>query len=203
MKITLCAILYENYYTFINFINTVIYPTINHYQDLEFEFIVADNSKMPNPIFEYKEIPTTYMWFGGRNEFYAGAINKVLPISTGEFFVYLCSNHCKMNDPTWLEDILLPFSDEKVAMAGCYASSDFHYINEDGFGKHIQGGIFAARKSYLIPYNLEYNHLYSDVWICHQLEKLDFKLAHVPSINSVWRSVITNPKDYKLVHHEG
>lgn len=206
MKVTIGVCPYNNPTAFAERVQGLIAPTLRHYANWETEIICVDNSalhdaSMTAPLSE-SGIPFTYVWNGGRNEAYGGALNRIIRLARYPNFVYICSSHGRLHDPTWLEDILAPLEDPRCGQAGTIAVSNYEYIGRKGFGWHVQGGIFAARTEVLrnFPYGEEYPHLYSDIWLSRILEDNHYRLAGVPSVASVWGRVVREPHSFKVVH---
>ena len=91
------------------------------------------------------------------NLMYGLAINSAIEITAYPYFVYVCSNHGHMYDPTWLDDLVNPIvHDSRVAMPG--SLYPIGNPTEMGFPSylphvHIQGGVFGARTEALIAYS--------------------------------------------------
>lgn len=205
MKVTVALVIYENYDRVDSRLINVVLPTLRHYQNkYKLDLVLFDNSPFLNYAFKHVfPVSFQYIWNQGENAFYGGAINAIAQAARGEFLVYICANHGRMKQVTWLEDILEPLHDPKCAMSGCLQTSHLKFIGEEGKSKHIQGGIFAARVEMLkkFPYSPEYPHLYSDIWWCRQVEKAGYELVQVPTISSVWRSNSPH-EDFKYMHDE-
>lgn len=161
------------------------------------ELIVVDNSSRPSPLIlstlTAAGVPHIYRWFG-RNDQYGPAINWAVQVARFDRLVYVCAEHGRMLDPAWLPDLLAPLDDARVGMAGCIQPSGdaLRKVGAIAAGvndEHVQGGIFAARTQTLrdVPYNCDFPHLYSDLWISAAMMAKGLLLAHVPSIHSVWR----------------
>lgn len=188
--ITFGLIPFNNIERTLDKINNIIVPTIAAYPQHTFETICVDNSSTPLDI---SHLVTRYHWNGGANTFYAGAMNQIVSMANGNIIVYICTQHGRMLDSGWLQDIVQPIM-EGYAMAGDYAI---------GF---IQGGVFAADVGVLrkVPYSLDPScvHLYSDHYITKALLDNGHRLCHVPTIRSVWRHKVSPVSNYKYVHDE-
>lgn len=187
--ITFGLIAFNNLDKTLDKINNIIKPTIKAYPNFDFEVMCVDNSLLQLDIVNQVDV---YLWNNCENKYYAGAMNQLVQLAHGEIMVYICTNHGRMLDVGWLEDIIQPISDN-CAMAGNIS---------DNF---IQGGVFAASIKILknTPYSTEKEsvHLYSDHYISKVLKDKGYKLANVPSIRSVWRQVSPD-QNYKYIHDE-
>jgi hypothetical protein len=206
MQLTVGVCPYNNAAAFAERMARLILPTLRHYPDYEAEIVCVDNSAVYNeamvkPLAE-GGVPFTYVWNNGRNDAYAGALNRMVSLARYPNFVYVCSGHGKLYDPTWLADILVPLADPRCGQAGTVAVSNYQDIGRQGFGWHIQGGLFAARTEVLrkFPYSPKYPHLYSDVWMSRELEDHGYRLMGVPTVASVWGRVVYEPHAFKVVH---
>jgi GT2 family glycosyltransferase len=175
-----------------------IVPSLQHYQDWRFELIVVDNSeRRMNELAEAVEglpWPSQYIWHNGANLFYGPALNLAANLAAHPVLVYACTNHGRMIDPGWLEDLVRPFwEDDRVAMTGYpYPSQPASELGFRDTGEqfHIQGGLLGLRTDVIKrhPYDEgQYAHWGSDVWQSYRLLEAGFLLRHVPSIISVWR----------------
>lgn len=206
MQVTVGICPYNNVASFAERMTRLILPTLRHYPQWETEIICVDNSTthdctMVKPLAE-SGVPFTYVWNGGRNEAYGGAINRMMTLARYPHFVYVCSGHGKLHDPTWLEDIIAPLSEPRCGQSGTIAPSNYEDIGRHGWGWHVQGGLFAARTEVLrkFPYSAKYPHLHSDVWLSRELEDNGYRLVGVPSVASVWGRVVYEPHPFKVVH---
>src|SRR4051812_26687017 len=90
-----------------------ILPTIAHYPQGVFEIICVDNDPAPKrELLEFLgrvAIPVRYLWNGGANTMVAAAKNQIYANASHPIVVYVCANHGRMFDPTWLEDLTRPF----------------------------------------------------------------------------------------------
>ncbi len=188
-----------------------IIPTIKAHPEWKFQIIIVDNSDYPNQILlntlHELNITPLYLW-PGKNIMYGPAMNLALSAYTYPYMVYLCSNHGRMYDPTWIDDLITPITENpKVAMSGSYYGSC--HPAAMGFSSslppiHIQGGIFAARtetmKKYPYTTDQRWVHGGSDVYQCYQLLNAGFLLHEVTTIKSVWQQCINSPENLKYVH---
>lgn len=190
-----------------------VLPTIAAHPGWQFELIIIDNSdedkKPPLHMLDAQQVPYVYKW-PGENIMYGPAINMAMACCTYPYFVYVCANHGRMYDPTWIDDLINPLiSYPNVAMTGSrYPSGDPSSL---GFSAalphyHIQGGVFGGRRDILLahPYTTDqrYIHWGSDVYQCFTLLNAGFELHHVPTINSVWRQRVASPQSWKYVHDD-
>ena len=139
---------------------------------------------------------------------YGPAINLAVTMATHPYLIYVCSNHGRMYDVTWMEDLINPLIQQKeIAMTGSMYPSGSP--QEMGFPTslpafHIQGGIFAARTEALAmhPYTTDerWVHWGSDIHQCFQLMTDGYTIHHVETINSVWRQSVEAPERWKFVH---
>lgn len=198
---------YNNATRTIERIERVLIPTIEAFAGLTYEILLSDNSQQPSAelqqFLKQQNLPHSYVWNGGQNLFYGGAINQIVSRARYDRLVYLCTSHGELNDPTWLSDILAPFQHEGVAMAGSVKKASYDLIRRTGNDLHVQGGIFAARTSALrqFPYTGEFPHLYSDVFIGWRLQEAGYYLADVGTIGCDWKTGRLQDKSrYKIVH---
>ncbi len=186
-----------------------ILPTIAHYPKGEFEIICVDNSPERNPdleaLLKQQRFPTHYLWNEGRNTKVAAAKNQIYTLAAHPIVVYLCANHGRMYDPTWLEDLIRPMSRPRVAMTGhvkvCYDAPPEAAPPGTLF---VQGGVMAvkvdAMRKHPMPDHLP--HSYSDVAIGWHLQKAGYQLADIPTILSYWRQPTPARHHCKYVHAE-
>jgi GT2 family glycosyltransferase len=138
-------------------------------------------------------LPYRYVWTPG-NLMYGPGINFAVSLARHRYLVYVCANHGEAFDPTWIGDLLAPFTDDQVAMTGCLQDSgppESYGFPADLFNRHIQGGVFAARTDALAtrPYSHgDYQHWGADVHVCFRLVEAGWRLVDVPTIRSVWRA---------------
>jgi GT2 family glycosyltransferase len=182
---------------------------------LDAELIVVDNSEQPQPrlaeaVRDNGTFPAKYLWSEGRNLYYGPALNLAVKAAAHPFLVYVCANHGRMLDPTWLWDMLEPMVNDasgKVALTGShYASGPPSKL---GFPEslprlHIQGGLFAGRTEVLAKYPYpdgEFAHWSSDIYQSFQLLQQGYRLVDVPTVKSVWRERVKG-NQYKFIHDE-
>jgi len=210
--VSIILIPYNNAGRFQTRLERDILPTIAAHPDWDFQFIIIDNSerdKRPASLFfEEHRLDHIVLW-PGTNLMYGPAMNLALQACTHPYLVYLCSNHGRMYDPGWIDDLLGPMiGDEKIAMTGSHYPSG---CGADAFGFaphlpkiHIQGGIFAARTDTMRkhPYSTDPNWIHgaSDIYQSYQLLNAGYTLADVPTIKSVWRYNLPSPERWKYVH---
>ncbi|WP_224241477.1 glycosyltransferase family 2 protein [Hyalangium gracile] len=182
---------------------------------LDAELVVIDNSerqltRLARAVRNNGLFPAKYRWNKGRNLYYGPAMNQAVREASRPFLLYVCANHGRMHDPTWIWDLLEPLvSDpsESVALTGSFYPSG--PPSPMGFADwleqvHVQGGVFAARTSVLarFPYpDGEYAHWGSDIYQSFQLQQHGYVLVDVPSVKSVWRSRVEG-EHWKYVHDE-
>lgn len=191
----------------------VVFPTATAYSNYSFQLIIVDNSNQPLDIDLQKvksaRIALVYLQ-PTTNLMYGPSINLALEHAAHEFIVYICTNHGRMYDTTWLQDMLNPLLKEsKAAMTGSTYPSC--HPTKMGFPahlphEHIQGGVFAAKTAILRKYNYtsdaRWVHGGSDIYQSYQLMKAGYKLVSVPSVKSVWRRKVPHSDKYKYVHDE-
>jgi hypothetical protein len=209
--VTIVLIAFNNQDSFKVRLEREVLPTITAHPFWKFQVVIIDNSdedqRVPYDILHAYHLPHFYKWTGA-NIMYGPAMNLALQATIYPYLVYVCSNHGRMYDPTWIDDLIDPIiHDPKVAMTGCYCGSfNPEYI---GFPAHlphvhIQGGVFGARTEALLahPYtdDPQWAHLYSDIFESYQLLNAGFQLYHVATICSVWRQCIESPERWKYVH---
>jgi len=190
-----------------------VFPTAAAYPNYTFQLIIIDNSYpcVDIDLRKIKDFGVTLVYLQPtKNLMYGPSINLALEHAAHEFMVYLCTNHGRMNDTTWLQDILDPLvKDPKAAMTGStYPSCP---PSKMGFSthlphQHIQGGIFAAKTEILRKYSYtsdsRWIHGGSDIYQSYRLMEAGYKLVNVPSIKSVWRRKVPHSEKYKYVHDE-
>jgi hypothetical protein len=186
-----------------------ILPTLRHYPHWEFELICIDNDPAPNQgLVEFLRqcgIPVRYLWNGGANLQVAAAKNQLYGLASHPLLIYACANHGRLYNPTWLEDMVLPFQDPQVALAGTVMTYPLDHIGKgEGTGIFVQGGLLAARVEILRRHRMtdEFPHMHSDKWICYELLRHGYRIAHVPSVLSLWRLPIPAQHAFKYVHAE-
>ena len=188
-----------------------ILPTIAHYPQGEFEIICIDNDPAPSRelldcLARITTTPARYIWNGGANLKIAAAKNQIYANATHPIAVYLCANHGRMFDPTWLEDLIRPFENHpKVALTGTMTPYTLADIGEgDGTGYFVQGGVLGVRVETLRkhPLSSTYPHAASDKWISRDLVKHGYQIANVASVKSVWQRSLPARHRYKYVHAE-
>jgi hypothetical protein len=209
--VTIVLIPYNNEERFLTRLERELLPTLQAHPHWDFQVIIVDNSdedKRPSyRFFEQHQLKHKIFW-PGTNLMYGPAMNLALTACENPYVVYMCSNHGRMYDPTWIDDLLLPLvNDERVAMTGSYYGS----CNPDSLGfpshlprYHIQGGLFAARTATLQAYpyttNQSWIHGASDIYQSFQLLNAGFTLRDVPTVKSVWRQNLDSPERWKYVH---
>lgn len=210
--VSIILIPYNNSNRFQTRLEREILPTIQAHPDWNFQFIIVDNSdddKRPSyQFFDEHTLNHAILW-PGRNLLYGPAMNLALQACEYPYFVYLCSNHGRMYNPTWIDDLINPMlQDEKVAMTGSHYASGW---GGDRFGFssqlpkiHIQGGVFGARtaimKSYPYSMDPDWAHGASDIYQSYQLLHAGFILKDVPTVKSVWQQNLNSPQQWKYVH---
>lgn len=200
--ITFALVAYNNIDGVHHKVNEIIIPTMRH-MACDYEIICADNSPVKSELY----LPGKYVWMG-QNTYYAGGLNHILSLARYEYIVYLCATHGTMYDVTWIDDLIAPLQNEKVAMAGRVWPMNMDPIGVHHTLNHVQGGIFAAKTKILRenPYSPDYLHIFSDAWICWKLQDLGYELANVTSIMSVYQWLVPDweitQNKYKYVHDE-
>ena len=209
--VTIVLIPHNNPVKFKTRLDRDILPTIAAHPTWKFQIIIIDNSdedKRPsyNVLSDYN-LQYICMW-PGTNIMYGPGMNLAVELSQYPYLVYVCSNHGRMYDPTWIDDLIYPIvKDPKVAMTGSFYSS----CNPSDLGFpdhlpqiHIQGGLFGARTETLRDYpytdDPRWVHWGSDVYQCFQLLNAGFLLYNVPTVKSVWRRIVSSPQTWKYVH---
>lgn len=176
------------------------------------ELIVIDNSAAPCRLLEKavrsSRLHGQYHWQHGENLCYGPAMNLAVKLADSPYLAYVCTNHGRSHDRSWLVDLLKPLdADEHVAMTGTLAPAG--PPEQLGFDPslpdvHVQGGVFAARTELLRahPYpDGEFQHYGSDLYVCFALAAAGHKLVDVPSVRSVWRAS-AGPGRFKYVHED-
>jgi hypothetical protein len=172
--------------------------------------VAIDNS--PEPLVAVESYlagldrPTVYRHAGVNLE-YGPALNRAVQLVTTERFIYVCTAHGRAYDPTWVDDLLAPLDDARVAAAGSLSWSPipnaYGVLNRRQPHYHVQGGVFAGRTEAFrrVPYNEQrFRHLGSDIEHDYRLMLEGWTLAEVPTIKSVWRRVVPAPQRWKFVH---
>jgi len=187
-----------------------ILPTIAAHPHWKFQLIAVDNSDADKrPVYQLDEYAIEHLSFWpGSNIMYGPAMNMAVQASRYPIVVYICSNHGRMYDPTWIDDLVSPLlQDPNCAMTGSVYPS-CHPL-QMGFPSHlpsfhIQGGLFAARTAVMRDYpytdDARWVHWGSDIYQSYQLLNAGFELKNVPSVNSVWRQHVEVPERWKYVH---
>lgn len=189
-----------------------LFPTIDAHPDTNFQLLIVDNSdedqKLNYCIPALSNIEYCYLRTG-KNLKYGPSINLALKLAKHDFIVYICSNHGRMYDPTWIDDLVAPLIEHKnIGMTGSLYPTGISSL-EMGFQVdlkryHIQGGLFGARTNTLKqhPYTeiSEWIHGGSDIYQSFQLMAAGFELKDVPTVKSVWRQQVANPSNWKYVH---
>ena len=211
IRVSLILIAHNNTDRFKVRLERDVFPTIAAHSAWKFQMIVIDNSdadkKPAYDVLNADNFEHVYSW-SGSNIMYGPAMNKAVAMSSHPLVVYVCSNHGRMYDPTWIDDLVNPIiTNPKIAMTGSHYPSC--HPTALGFPSHlpqmhIQGGVFGARTEALVacPYTNDqrYIHWGSDVYQGFQLLNAGFQLHHVNTINSVWRQCISSPEQWKYVH---
>jgi glycosyltransferase involved in cell wall biosynthesis len=211
ISVSIIAILYNNADRFTVRLERDLIPTIHAHPDWKFQFVIVDNSDLDNKstcqVLCDNDIEYVYL-YPGNNIMYGPAMNLALESCKYPYVIYVCSNHGRMYDVTWIDDLLYPMiEDEKVAMTGSFYPSCSPV--DMGFPPelppiHIQGGLFGAKTAILqaFPYSLDQRwvHWGSDLYQSFQLLNTGFLLKDVPSIKSVWRQNLSSPERWKFVH---
>jgi hypothetical protein len=186
-----------------------ILPTIAHYPKGQFEIICIDNSPERSPdveaLLERIDVPTRYVWNEGRNVKVAAAKNQIYQLASHPTVVYLCANHGRMYDPTWLEDIVRPLKRREVAQAGhVKLCKNPPPQTAPGDILFVQGGILAVKVEAMRrnPMPDDHPHAYSDVAISWHLQQSGYQIADVPTILSYWRMPTPAKHHCKYVHAE-
>lgn len=191
-------------------------PSLAHSRErIDCDLVVFDNSARPldrlaDEVGGLDGVQATYRWNDGRNLYYGPTLNLAVASSEREFLLYVCSNHGRMRDPGWIDDLLAPFvadDDDGLAMSGSYYASG--RPSALGFPDalprvHVQGGVFLARRSVLAthPYPTgRLAHWGSDVHESYALMHAGYRLVDVPTVKSVWRAP-AGPGDWKYVHDD-
>lgn len=209
--ISIILIPYNNQYRFQTRLDRDIIPTIKAHPTWDFEIIVVDNSDKEDKTiintFKQQNIYSEYLW-QGTNIMYGPAMNLALSVNRYPYIVYLCTNHGRMYNPTWIDDLITPILENpNVAMTGSFYNS----CNPEVMGFpsqlpsiHIQGGIFGARaeimKKYPYTNDQRWIHWGSDIYQSYQLLNAGFLLHEVTTIKSVWRENVISPENWKYVH---
>ena len=188
-----------------------IIPTIQAHSTWTFQIVIIDNSdEDKKQLFDFPILDNVeyyYQW-AGINLMYGPAMNLASKVSCHPFLVYVCTNHGRMYDPSWIDDLLAPMiKNPNVAMTGSHypsCSPDHMGFPSDLPAYHIQGGIFGARTEALVahPYTTieEWKHWGSDIYQSFQLLNAGFDLENVETVKSVWRQSLNSPNQWKYVH---
>jgi hypothetical protein len=177
------------------------------------ELIVIDNSTQPchwlaEAVARSRVDHHHYCWQNGDNLMYGPAMNVAVKLATHPYLVYVCTNHGRSYDRTWLADLLAPLlADDTVAMTGTLAGAGSP--TSMGFDAslpniHVQGGVFGARLEALRthPYpNGQHAHWGADIYQCFALQAAGHKLVNVPTVHSVWRAK-AGTGTWKYVHED-
>jgi len=189
----------------------VVYGTLQHYAGQPTELLILSNAPGEHD-FVVPEILTDVTsvhrhWNGGRNDQYSKGLNWMAAQAHYPVLVFLCLNHCRLYDPTWLEDLVKPFNDPRVALAGTLLPIDYRFTPSLGHGRgqQVQGGCFGVSVAFLRahPYDTQhFPHKYSDVYIATVAQQHGYHLAGVSSVCSVWEAKVAEPPPpgIKLVH---
>ena len=210
--VTLVLVPYNNLERAMTRLQRDLVPSLEHYRTWDFELLVIDNSEQRlEPLAAAVDAlpwPSQYVWHDGANRMYGPSLNIAARLAQHPFLIYACTNHGRMHDPRWIQDLILPlWASERVAMTGHpYPSPPASALGFRYSGRcfHIQGGVFAARTATLrsYPYDEgEHAHWGSDIWQSYQLLQEGFELAAVPSVMSVWRKRARRGR-WRYVHDE-
>ncbi len=211
MRVSIILIPHNNEEKFKTRLERELLPTLLAHPAWKFQIIIVDNSdkdKRPSyQFFEKYQLNHAIFW-PGVNLMYGPAMNLALKACEYPYIIYMCSNHGRMYNPTWIDDLTDPImQDERVAMTGSFYPSCSPV--DLGFPSHlpqihVQGGVFAARTEIMQahPYSTKQNliHWGSDIYQSFQLLNAGFILKDVPTIKSVWRQVVDLPEKWKYVH---
>ena len=209
--VSIILIPHNNQLRFQTRLNRDIIPTIKAHPEWNFEVIVVDNSDQEDKTLlnalNEQNIYSEYLW-PGINIMYGPAMNLALTVNHYPYIVYLCTNHGRMYNPTWVDDLITPILENpNIAMTGSFYNSC--NPEEMGFPSllpsiHIQGGIFGARteimKRYPYTSDQRWVHWGSDIYQSYQLLNAGFLLHEVTTIKSVWRQSVNSPENWKYVH---
>ncbi len=188
-----------------------VLPTLKAHPSWQFQLILIDNSdedkKQQHDFLKEHNIEYSYAW-PGNNIMYGPAMNIAVSMCKHPYFIYICSNHGRMYDATWIDDLINPIiQNNKIAMTGSlYPSCN---PADMGFAHHlprvhIQGGVFGARTEAIAvhPYthDARWKHWGSDIFQSYKLMTAGYTLHPVKTINSVWRECLPSPERWKYVH---
>ncbi|GIX04633.1 MAG: hypothetical protein KatS3mg114_0502 [Planctomycetaceae bacterium] len=174
------------------------------------EYLLVDNS--PAPTIEavrlaWEDRRVRFVWNQGYNVYLAGALTTAARQAQGRYFVYCCASHGRVNDPTWLADLIAPLAGESVALAGHVQPCEFNRVAavpEDIIEPqiHVQGGVWATRTQFLREFGISrrFPFEFCDVDLSRRCLAAGYALASVPSVASVAGGVIPDPERYKYVH---
>jgi GT2 family glycosyltransferase len=187
-------------------------PTLRHHADWRFELLVLDNSerRLDGLAQDLAALPwpSRYLWHEGQNLLYGPAMNRAAVLAQHPVMVYVCTNHGRMFDPTWIDDLVRPFwEDDRVAMTGhLYPGGDPKTLGLSYRGPwvHVQGGVLAIRTDIVrsLPYDEGmFAHGCSDIFASYRAAQAGYVLKQVPSVISVWRQVAP-PGRWKYVHDD-
>lgn len=209
--VTILLIAHNNIERLTKRLEQVVLPTIHAHPDWKFQLIIIDNSdadKRQMYILTDEANLTCLIMRSDNNLMYGPAINLAVTMATYPYLVYVCSNHGRMYDTTWIDDLVNPMvQNTQIAMTGSLYPSGSPSIM--GFplhlpSFHIQGGVFGAKTKVLInyPYTTDerWVHWGSDVYECFQLLSAGYVLHPVPTVNSVWKQCVGSPERWKYVH---
>src|SRR5689334_12889898 len=89
-----------------------IVPSLAYHASWRFELLVIDNStqRLDGLAGAVGKLawPSQYLWHEGKNLLYGPALNLAANLAEHPFLVYVCTNHGRMVDPAWLEDLVRP-----------------------------------------------------------------------------------------------
>jgi hypothetical protein len=188
-----------------------VLPSLRHYPDWVFELIVIDNSEQRlHALAELvSALPwkSRYLWNDGRNLQYGPSMNLAARLAEHPYILYACTQHGRMHDPTWIEDLIAPmWADDRIAMCGhLFPSAPPGVLGFPERGHqhlHVQGGVLAARTEIIrrFPYDeQQWAHGGSDVWQSYRLMHEGLALHHVPTVFSGWM-MVAPPGPWKYVH---
>src|SRR4030095_1348503 len=161
-----------------------ILPTIAHYPQGEFEIVCVDNESGPcGDLLDCLgriTTPVRYIWSGGANLKIAASKNLIYATASHPIAVYVCANHGRMFDPTWVEDLIHHLQNHPmVALSGTMTPYNLADIGEgEGTGYFVQGGVLGVRVEILRkhPLSASFPNAASDKWISRDLVKRGYKI---------------------------
>ena len=211
IPVTAVMIVYNNEDAALHRLTRDLLPAL-HSADYDWQLIVIDNSttRSHQLAAQVAHYDGHYEWLRGHNLLYGPSLNLAVSLARHPSLLYVCSEHGRSHDGTWVYDLLRPMicdSTGLVAMTGCLQDAgppEDHGFPEDLPHIHIQGGVFAARtdllRSYPYPTD-QHKHWGADIIECFTLLDAGYRLVDVPTIRSVWR-VPAGDGDWKYIHDE-